>query len=749
MVLRSKTFIRYMLSYALVLFLPLLLLCLVFYTALMSKFTEEITQSNTRVLTQVQERFDEQLEQMILLSYLIQNNASLHPASIGNDIVAARSAVNTLNIYKGMTTLPEVIMVAAEDSGSIYTNTGVLSTERFFNQQYVYTHHTAEDFAAALAHPSGIVTWGSDTMTQFGGQSGEYITLFVAVQRGNLSPKVRSVYIIPVKRLQKAIESVASEYNGHVYIFDQYGEIIMTDQNAPLPDASGKIHAAQAEGQQRFTGDEGEYFLSSTHSKIAGWQYVVSIPVASIEAPLHHLLLKMACFLIAICLLGGVAVYWFSLRQYRPLHKLREQALAYGPVGQGSEVEQVSAALRRLSQDSDQYRSRLENSREALLQNCLTRLLYGRSDAANLIDRAREEGLDLAALAPWVVVTIDCSRPMDAGYIAHIRSAMLSESFSFSQAILCENPPDGNLLALLVPQSAGEEDWEMRLYPLQAYLREKLSGEVAFGVSSAVAADSLDEGYRQAAAALGSKLLLGSSCIAVYSDEQAGSGRQMHYPLQALESLQWHLLQLDAESTTQCIHDIMEEITSSAPPFHVARMICFDILSVTLHSLYSMTEHESVRPTDSMLEQLAGFDTIDELTALLDELIKTACESIRQMRRSSGDERVQWIRKYVQEHCFDPDFSIYTTAEHFSLTPSNLSHYFKNLSGESISDYVQSLRRAEACRLLTQTDLSVQEIGQRIGMLNVSSFIRSFKQQTGMTPGQYRSVHAREARGNA
>jgi len=48
--------------------------------------------------------------------------------------------------------------------------------------------------------------------------------------------------------------------------------------------------------------------------------------------------------------------------------------------------------------------------------------------------------------------------------------------------------------------------------------------------------------------------------------------------------------------------------------------------------------------------------------------------------------------------------------------------------------------------LLTQTDLSVQEIGQRVGMLNVSSFIRSFKQQTGMTPGQYRSVYAKEAR---
>lgn len=32
-------------------------------------------------------------------------------------------------------------------------------------------------------------------------------------------------------------------------------------------------------------------------------------------------------------------------------------------------------------------------------------------------------------------------------------------------------------------------------------------------------------------------------------------------------------------------------------------------------------------------------------------------------------------------------------------------------------------------------------IGEKVGMLNVSSFIRNFKQQTGLTPGQYRSLH--------
>ena len=77
-------------------------------------------------------------------------------------------------------------------------------------------------------------------------------------------------------------------------------------------------------------------------------------------------------------------------------------------------------------------------------------------------------------------------------------------------------------------------------------------------------------------------------------------------------------------------------------------------------------------------------------------------------------------------------------ADRFSLTPSNLSHYFKNCTGQGVLEYVQALRKKEAAALLASTDEPVQIVGERIGMPNVSSFIRFFKQQTGVTPGQYR-----------
>ena len=139
------------------------------------------------------------------------------------------------------------------------------------------------------------------------------------------------------------------------------------------------------------------------------------------------------------------------------------------------------------------------------------------------------------------------------------------------------------------------------------------------------------------------------------------------------------------------------------------------------------------------------FDSVEELTGKLKTLIAGACSAVSDSGEEKTDKRSENLKQYVRDNCFQSDFSLQMAADHFGLTPSNLSHYFKNCTGVGLSEYVQEVRRTEACRLLSQTDTAIQEIGRQVGMVNVSSFIRFFKQQTGLTPGQYREKHAGHA----
>ena len=47
----------------------------------------------------------------------------------------------------------------------------------------------------------------------------------------------------------------------------------------------------------------------------------------------------------------------------------------------------------------------------------------------------------------------------------------------------------------------------------------------------------------------------------------------------------------------------------------------------------------------------------------------------------------------------------------------------------------------ETRRLLKETDLTLREIGERVGIENQNTLIRTFKKAEGVTPGQYRGAN--------
>ena len=78
------------------------------------------------------------------------------------------------------------------------------------------------------------------------------------------------------------------------------------------------------------------------------------------------------------------------------------------------------------------------------------------------------------------------------------------------------------------------------------------------------------------------------------------------------------------------------------------------------------------------------------------------------------------------------------------MSPSNFSRSFKDMVGKGFKEYVDELRLLKARELLGRDELSIEEIAQRVGYENITSFYRFFKKQTGVAPGVYRDA-ARQA----
>lgn len=130
----------------------------------------------------------------------------------------------------------------------------------------------------------------------------------------------------------------------------------------------------------------------------------------------------------------------------------------------------------------------------------------------------------------------------------------------------------------------------------------------------------------------------------------------------------------------------------------------------------------------------------------LGELVDLLCEKVRQSTQPStpASELCGQVRAYIQANYSDPDLNISQTGLHFDLTPTYLSSLFKRETGASLLNYITQVRVDVAKELLSQ-GLPVARIAEQCGFRESGTLIRVFKKSTGLTPGQYKAIHAEEA----
>lgn len=104
---------------------------------------------------------------------------------------------------------------------------------------------------------------------------------------------------------------------------------------------------------------------------------------------------------------------------------------------------------------------------------------------------------------------------------------------------------------------------------------------------------------------------------------------------------------------------------------------------------------------------------------------------------NSSFEFLGQIRKALELHLDKPGLSLEGFAALMSQGPSNLRRKFRE-HGTTFQKELTALRRSRAEALLSQSDLPLRSIGEKIGFSDPPSFSRSFKGWTGLPPGEYR-----------
>ncbi len=165
-------------------------------------------------------------------------------------------------------------------------------------------------------------------------------------------------------------------------------------------------------------------------------------------------------------------------------------------------------------------------------------------------------------------------------------------------------------------------------------------------------------------------------------------------------------------------------------------LLCTEILNYGVKAISSIAESTAEgNDYKDHYTRLGDCFTLEQYKQLCKEFIAKITEMLSTTEKSR-DYIIDYIKDYVEKH-YPEDIYLDLFAGKLNLTKEYISVYFKNKTGINLSDYISKYRIEKAIYLLENTNVRVQEIGEKVG-LNINTLIRVFKKYTGKTPNEYR-----------
>lgn len=115
--------------------------------------------------------------------------------------------------------------------------------------------------------------------------------------------------------------------------------------------------------------------------------------------------------------------------------------------------------------------------------------------------------------------------------------------------------------------------------------------------------------------------------------------------------------------------------------------------------------------------------------------------SVKESREATNNQQfLVKVTDYITANMSKQKITIDILAAHMCMSRSTFIKKINNIYGDSANNFIIKVKMEKAVRLLKCSDKTINEIASCCGFEDTSYFIRSFKQQFGMTPMQYRNM---------
>lgn len=742
---RSTAVLRQILLYALSVFVPIMLI-FVSLTYSRSILKQEIHSSNTASVELLRSSMDATFLDLLDALDYAGTNPDLYRFSLLSDPVTAESCIK--DIVGTHTMLADLILyvrdtdVFCSANGSFDSNT---IRAQHFIKDITSTGGTTADWLHMMQDAFGTVYWANTGKSQ-----PTYLYLFAPL------------FYNPIYTDGSAVSRTACMVIRQDHIRDIFqssqtvseeGMLLLSPSGLPLSkltsratdgyvsEISDYIHAHPEICDEGFAElPDSNILLFISRSSETGLIYVRFLPKDIAYSSLQTQGVFSVAFLTLTILLGIILIATNTRRGYRPMLRITDW-LRNGAAPDNAVISQASEGSASLPASTNA-------TRQSMIDHLLAELISGSFSSEESFRRSCT-ALNIRLDKPYFAVcsllveedgsgapSVDFDRIFDS----------IRTSLPFCYRLRAKDLlSDGKLVLVINSDSNDPALYRDTVQAIMDRLLEQEQLAVSIGMGSFYDSYKLAaRSYIESSTALDYRLVYGRNCL-ITPDISSGSSPvlSVSYPSDELEHLDAALLSRNTEEAISALQAIRSVLKLKSCDLHTSKYICYEISSITnKHKHYADIIDSNSSPLNiaNLTDQSSVESFFAALIALLESSANAAAAPAPLAQSGIGSRLVE----YIDAHCLSYDFQIKNMAEHFSISPQYMRKLFKAQTGVSLSEYVSNKRIERSTYLLSQTDMSLQDITAEIGNSDISGFVRFFKQKTGLTPGQYRKAHKQQ-----
>ncbi|GAB2560197.1 helix-turn-helix domain-containing protein [Gracilibacillus alcaliphilus] len=751
----NKVFRRFLVSYLIILILPLIA-GLISYQVSLDTAEKYSIMNSKQVLNKSREILEQKLEEIdrFVIQLSLDNDLNTILNKPGTDersmVSILRQLDSKISPYASTNEFLEDFYIYSKESELIITPGSVFHRPHHFYASKHYENMSMSDWEENILKAERKII---PSKRYIKGETLTNIITYVQPLPMNDFTGTNGSIIVPIdnKLLNNVIKGINEQFNGWAFILDENKQLI-TANGIDMEEINSIREAVVTSKDSTYL--ENDILLISSQSEKNDWIYVAGIPkevLVQEAAPIKYITWSITSITFII---GLIICLVFAYRNSHPINNVIKTLKEYADPETKNEYDFLHGNVTKLISTNSTLQKQLREQKPLLKDAFIKQLLSGEINErdSNLHDNASQANVDIDYDNGYVaIVKVEGYEELTSREIYEelnaLRVVIQQESLKLCDKFHVTNFYSDKLIYIFLTRE-DKELLQKKIDDMFKQLTQSLQTEyrillkIGLGQSFQSISD-ISRSYNEAKQAIDYAHFSTDKQTLYWYDDLMKETTVFYYPLEFEFRLLKCLKDGEAIEAEEIIKELLlENMENRNLSMDMYEQFIYEVRG-TFYKILDQYIFRQHKVTDSIRKRLRTIkleEGRDEMEQQFIDVIHLYCGFIKKNRKDTNNTVINEIKRYVDQHYQETELTIYMIAEHLSRTEKYISQIFKEETGEYLYEYLEKVRMEKAIYLLTNTTKTINAIAEESGYSSAHSFRRAFKRIYNMTPNQFRKT---------